>query len=287
MLLIQRNIRIGLLAALVISAGIIWYAVFYFEQHQNLIVHFFDVGQGDSILIESPNGNQILIDGGPSNAILAKLGRTLPFWDHSIDLFILTHPHSDHVTGLLEVLRRYDVGAVVETGVEYSTPEYKEWQALLGKKQVPVFFVHAGEKIQFAQNGYFDLLLPTKNFVGASLKNVHDSMIVSKMHYGSTTILFTGDAEKTLEAQLVGSGANLLSDILKIGHHGSKTSSTENFLRAVQPKVAVIQVGRKNRFGHPTQEVLDRLTSHGIQFFRNDLDGDIEFESDGSHFRKN
>ncbi len=270
------------LLGLVILNATIWYAVFYFESRQNLLITFFDVGQGDAAFIEVPGGSQILIDGGPSETILSKLGRTLPFWDRSIDLVILTHPHADHVTGLVEVLKRYDVGAVLESGANYSTPEYKEWQELLQKKRTPIFYAKVGGTIHFSQNGKFDILLPGENLAGKSFKNIHDSMIVSKMHYGSTTVLFMGDAEKPLEYQLVHNKVYLKSDVLKVGHHGSKTSSTQDFLRAVSPRYAIVQVGRKNRYGHPYQEVLDRLSSIGAAILRNDLNGDIQLKSDGT-----
>src|SRR3989344_9392698 len=111
---------------LILLVGLVWYAVFHFESRQNLLLTFFDVGQGDSIFIEVPNGNQILVDGGPNNKVLAKLGRAMPFWDRSIDLLILTHPDADHLNGLLDVLRHYDVSMVLETGVEHSSPQYRE-----------------------------------------------------------------------------------------------------------------------------------------------------------------
>src|SRR3989338_358503 len=130
-----KHLKIFTLLTLVGAAYLIWSAVFYYEGRQNLLITFFDVGQGDAIFVEDPNGNQILIDGGPGNAILAKLGRTLPFWDRSIDLLVLTHPHADHLDGLLEVLKRYRVDTVIESGIFYSLPEYQEWHDLLKKKK--------------------------------------------------------------------------------------------------------------------------------------------------------
>ena len=264
---------------------LIWYAVFYFESRQNLLVTFFDIGQGDAVFIEAPNGNQILVDGGPSDKVLAKLGQALPFWDRSIDLLVLTHTHADHLDGLLEVLKRYQIGAVLESGASYSLPEYEEWGRLLKEKNVPVVIARRGQKVSFAQTGQLDIFSPFENFVGASLKNPHDANIVSRLSYGKNSFLLTGDAEKPLEYRLLWADPGVLkSDILKIGHHGSKTSSSEEFLKTVSPKVAVIQVGRKNRYGHPTQEVLERLAEAGIAVLRNDLDGDVGFVSDGIKF---
>ena len=276
-----RQIALALLAA---TVAVIWYAVFHFESRQNLVVTFFDIGQGDAILIEAPNGNQILIDGGPGDRILAKLGGTLPFWDRSLDLVILTHPHADHVTGLVDVLERYDVGMVLETGVNHSIPEYAEWRELLKEKDVKVITAKSGQRVQFSESARLDILTPFENFAGASRPNVHDAMLVSRLAHGSTTVLLMGDAEKSLEYRLLYSGDDLDADILKVGHHGSKTSSTVEFLAAVSPDYAVIQLGRNNRYGHPHTEVIERLLAAGIKIFRTDRDRDIRLWSNGRNF---
>ena len=276
-----RQIALALLAA---TVAVIWYAVFHFESRQNLVVTFFDIGEGDAILFEAPNGNEILIDGGPGDRILAKLGGTLPFWDRSLDLVILTHPHADHVTGLVDVLERYDVGMVLETGVNHSIPEYAEWRELLKEKDVKVITAKSGQRVQFSESARLDILTPFENFAGASRPNVHDAMLVSRLAHGSTTVLLMGDAEKSLEYRLLYSGDDLDADILKVGHHGSKTSSTVEFLAAVSPEIAVIQVGRKNRFGHPVEEVLERLEASGAKILRTDRDGDIRILSNGTAY---
>lgn len=280
------------LVFLVLLVVLIWYAVFYFEAHQNLLVTFFDVGQGDAIFIEAPNGNQILVDGGPGDKILAKLGRTMLFGDRYIDLLVLTHPHADHLDGLLQVARHYKIGAVLETGVGHSISEYEEWHRTLEEKNVPIITAQRGQKIIFAKTGELDIFSPFASFVGASLKNPHDANIVSKLMYGNSSFLLTGDAERSLEYRLLLESGGLKlysfkSQVLKVGHHGSKTSSSEEFLKAVSPRFAVIQVGRKNRYGHPAQEVLDRLEAAGTKILRNDLDGDISFQSNGTVFVQN
>lgn len=285
---IKVAVRRFSLFALFLVVVLVWYAVFYFEARQNLLVSFFDIGQGDAIFIEASNGNQILVDGGPSDKILAKLGQALPFWDRSVDLLVLTHPHADHLDGLFEVLKRYQIGAVIESGASYSLPEYEEWHRTLAEKNVPILTARRGQKIIFAKAGELDIFSPFENFVGASLKNPHDANVVSKLTYGNSSFLLMGDAERSLEYRLLlESGSpgfySLKSEVLKVGHHGSKTSSSEEFLQAVSPKIAVIQVGRKNRYGHPTQEVLDRLAVSGAGILRNDLSGDIQFGSDGSN----
>lgn len=275
------KIQLAFLGFLGFAVCAIWYAVFYVEARKNLRIIFFDIGQGDSELVEFPNGNQVLIDGGPDARVVEKLGSVMPFWDRSLDLVILTHPHVDHLAGLLEVLKRYNVGMVMEAGVNYSTSEYAEWHKLLKEKGIPIIIAKRGQRIVAGTNSFFDVLAPFDDFVGKSVSNVHDAMIVSRLRYGSTTVLFTGDAEKPVEYRLLMSNTDLAADILKVGHHGSKTSTTEDFLTRVHPRFAVISVGKKNKYGHPHQGVIDRLKSFGIETLRTDENGDILFASDG------
>lgn len=277
---------VSFLIALAACSAAIWYAVFLLDDHRDLRITVFDIGQGDSIFIEAENGNQVLIDGGPSSAVLGKLGSAMPLGDRSIDLILLTHPHVDHVGGLIEVLKRYDVGMVIESGANYSTSEYREWHAMLEQKHIPVVIARAGQKIRLSPKAALDILTPFQSFENISLKNAHDSMVVSKLTYASSSVMLTGDAEKYLEFRLLLSGADLKSDILKVGHHGSKTSTTADFVAAVSPRYAVISVGRKNRYGHPTQQTLDTLAKFNITILRTDLDGDIEFVSDGRKFER-
>ncbi len=278
---IKKNLNLLLLSLLGAVVGLVWYAVFYVEVQRNLVMTAFDVGQGDSVFIETPNGNQVLIDGGPQDAVLAKLGDAMPFWDRTIELVVLTHPHADHLDGLVEVMKRYDVVMVLESGVNHTIPEYEEWRNLLKEKGVKVVIAKAGQRARLSSSAYLDILAPFENFVGESPRHIHDAMIAAKLVHGSTTALFMGDAEKSLEYQLLYSGADMDADILKVGHHGSKTSTTPDFLRAVSPKIVVISVGRRNRYGHPAQEVVDRIAAFGAALFRTDRDGDARFVSDG------
>lgn len=271
-----------LLAALGICAIFIWYAVFYFESRGNLTVTFFDVGQGDSIFIESAEGYQVLIDGGPSARVVSKIGRRMPFWDRTLDLIVLTHPDNDHIAGLVEVLKRYSVDGIVWTGVKHSSAIYQEWMRLVEEKKVPEFFAQRGYVIHFGNGARFEILAPSESFKGKSAKKINDTSIVGMLIHGDNTILLTGDSEKSTEYRLLFELPQAIdADILKVGHHGSKTSSSQEFLRFVSPDIAIIQVGAKNRYGHPTQEVLDRLAAVGADVLRTDTEGDIIFVSDG------
>lgn len=265
---------------------LIWYMVYYVESRRNLVIYFFDVGQGDGIFLELPNRRQVVIDGGPGSSMLSKLGSAMWFWDRTIDLVVLTHPHADHVDGLIDVLKRYDIGMVIESGVMYPTPDYDEWNALVSKKKIPVVYARRGQYIALSDTATLRILSPEKEVAGKRFTNIHDSMVVSKLSYGSTTVLFTGDAERPIEYALMASSISFAADILKIGHHGSKTSTTQGFLDAVGPRFAVISAGRKNRYGHPHADVVDRIKAAGIDLFRTDIHGDVEFMSDGKHIWK-
>lgn len=259
-----------------------WGQVFALADSE-LEVTFFDIGQGDSIFIETPERVQILIDGGPSSAILEKLGREMPFWDRTIDLIVLTHPERDHMAGLLEVLKRYHIKNILWTGIVRETAEYREWQKLIEQEGANVYIARTGLRI-YAGESWFAVLYPFEDLEGEQVKNTNDTSVVARFNYGETAFLFTGDASRSVERKLLDRVelSILDSDILKIGHHGSKTSTSEEFVQAVSPEIAVISSGKDNKYGHPHQEVLDNLS--GIKVFRTDIGGDIKIMSDGANY---
>ena len=254
-----------------------WWAVYLGRLEGEFRVVFFDVGQGDAVFVQDKAGHQILIDGGEGDVILDKLGEVLPFFDRSLDLVILTHPHRDHVEGLVSVLKRYKVDLVLYTGVEYVSPYYQEFEELLLKKKIAFAFPHHNQRISLADGAYLDILFPWEVMDGKEVENPNNTSIVCRLVRGTEEYLLVGDAEEEVEAELIQNNVYLQSDVLKVGHHGSKTSSTANFLRAVEPEVAIISVGKENRFNHPHPIVLERLESFGIEVFRTDLEGDIEY----------
>lgn len=256
---------------------LIWSLVFSNLKKSDIEIYFFDVGQGDASLIESKDGTQILIDGGPPNKILPKLSKVLDFNDKSLDVLILTHPHVDHISGAIEVLKNYEVGLLVESGVLYHTAEAIEFKKLVEEKKLKKLIINKPTKLKFFNGAEIRFLYPDKSFEDSILKKIHDATVVSELLYGGRKILFMGDAEKNIEKYLL--NKNLVGDVdvLKAGHHGSKTSTTKEFLSVVRPEYSIIEVGR-NSYGHPTQEVLSRLASVGAQIFRTDTDGTIKFE---------
>jgi len=276
---IKKNFVWLFLAVLALAAVFVWWHVLEAAPEEKTRIDFFDIGQGSAILVSAPNQNQVLIDGGPSDAILAKLGRTLPLFDEKIELLILTHPDSDHLSGLIEVLKRYEVGEILETGILDNSAEYREWNNLIKQKNIPVIFARAGQTVKIADNLKIDILYPFGQIAGQDFgDDTNRTSIVGRIIYGENEILFTGDAEKTAENSLIFAGVDLRADLLVVGHHGSKTSTGDNFLAAVAPQIAVIQAGRNNRYGHPSDETLERLK--GLDIRRTDLSGDLALQCD-------
>lgn len=242
----------------------------------NFHAYFLNVGQGDSILIKTPGNHQILVDGGPKNYVFQELDRVMPFFDKTIDLVVLTHPHADHIDGLVEVLKRYQVNMILMTGVTYQNANYKEFMKVAAERNILIYIAENNFDFKFGEV-ILDVLYPKNQLLGANFKNLNNSSIVIKISYRNRKIMLTGDMEFEEENALIKTGLNLRADILKVGHHGSSTSSSAKFLNLVKAKIAVIQSGVGNTFGHPTKEALERLKAAGVQqIYRNDLDGRVE-----------
>lgn len=250
-----------------------------------LKVYFFDVGQGDAVFIETPNGNQVLIDGGPDNTVLQKLGEVMPFYDKDIDVVIMTHSDADHVTGLLEVLNRYEVEHIIYSDIVRKSTLYNAWQKAVAQEGANIIDPVAGKIIDLGNGITVTIVYPLESIAGKVMKKTNNNSVVLMLKYGESEILLTGDIEKQAERALILSSISLDADILKIAHHGSKTSTIEEFIFEVSPQVAIVQVGAKNRYGHPSQEVLSRLENFGIPYYRTDIDGDIKVISDGQNFQ--
>jgi competence protein ComEC len=243
-----------------------------------LRVWFLDIGQGDATLIETPNGKQILVDGGPDQGVLAKLGALLPPTDRAIDAIVLTHPDADHVAGLVSVLDRYEVSTVFETGLDKDTKIARAFESARDAEGADRRLLRTGDR--FAYDGVtFDVLWPDDSYDGRVIKEANRAGIVLLVRYGETSILLTADTDELEEAKYGKRAGDV--DVLKVGHHGSKTSSSAEFLATVRPEFAAIMDGKDNRYGHPTPEALSRLARVGARIFRTDLDGDILMTSRG------
>ena len=274
--------KTAVLSVIALAAILIWLAVLQLPDGC-LHVDIVDVGQGDAILITTPSGQQILVDGGPSpSALLSGLGKRMPFWDRSIDLVVLTHPDADHITGLVEALSRYEVEAWMDNGVDASETLYLEGRTLLDREGVPRLVAEAGQRFALEHGIVLEVLHPGKRLMTRTRADDHNNSVVLRLSWGEMSFLLTGDVEAEAEELLLQSGEPLKADVLKVAHHGSGGSSTAEFLRAVHPTYAAISVGAENLAGHPAQEVLDRLAQEpGVTVLRTDEQGTIEFVSDG------
>jgi competence protein ComEC len=273
------KLAIGGMSAIVILA---WMAALQMPDGR-LHVVFFDVGQGDAIFIKCPNGQQVLVDGGPTpSAVLSRLGRHMPFWDRSLDLVVLTHPEEDHITGLVDVLARYDVGQVLDSGQGCDTATCEAWRKQIEEKQIPYQRAEAGMTIEIGQAVRLHVLHPPATLLADTSSDINNNSIVLRLEYGRFSALLTGDIEDEAEEALLASGQPVDSLILKVPHHGGDNSLTLPFLQAVKPQLAVISVGSDNRFGHPGQLTLEKLED--VPIYRTDQQGNIEVVTDGERY---
>lgn len=265
------------LVALLVGLGL-W---FWYTRPQPFQLTFFDIGEGDAALVQTPARQTILIDGGPDRSILQKLGRALPWTARTIDLVVVSHPHADHVTGLISVLQRYRVRQVLATGVVHTTPEYLALLQLIRDKRIPLTVAQAGVNVALAGGVKVEVLWPPTSMAGLTVDDLNAASQVDRIRFGDTSVLFTGDTPEANEAAILASGTNVSAQVLKIAHQGSRGSTSAAFLRAVAPRFAVISVGRNNRFGHPHAEVIERLRQYVPELLRTDTSGNIVLRSNG------
>lgn len=274
---------LGLIATLVVGA------TFSFPD-QNLHLIFCDVGQGDAILVIKGE-NQVLIDAGPGEKVLGCLSKHLPFWDKTLELVILTHPEADHAGGLPSVIERYSVRELVSNSLVTDSGIFQKIREEVLKQKIPVYSPKAGDRIKIA-NLEIEILYPLEKqgdeivwkteestqVLGVYTGNLNETAIVGKIKFGNFDALLTGDIGVRQEAEIEPGEV----EVLKIAHHGSKYSTSEGFLEKTTPELAIISVGATNRYGHPTSEVLKRLSDLAIKVLRTDINGEIEIVSDGS-----
>lgn len=289
-----------------------------------LHIFFCDVGQGDGIYIRFPNNANMLIDGGPANKkILGCLSKAMPFYDRHIDVVLMTHPQADHMAGLVDVLQRYSLSYFMTPPVGNDTQGYTMLVNALQNQHALVKNVYAGTELDFGE-AHFTVLWPERGWIASKMQHAECSMqngicivkdngqllasetsnvlgvatsedlnhfsTIAKLSYGTFDTIFTGDGDAATQKLMADAGITIPTiqdnpiEVLKVPHHGSRTGLLESFLETVRPQLAVISVGRENRYGHPAEEILKRLTAYGAKILRTDEHGTVEVVSDGQQW---
>ncbi|MFA6194630.1 MAG: MBL fold metallo-hydrolase [Patescibacteria group bacterium] len=261
-----------LLVLLSISGAILMVFLIFSDKLANPQVVFLDVGQGDSALIQAPDGKTVLIDGGPDNKVLRGLGKNMPFYRRRIDFLIISHYHDDHIAGLIEVVKRYQVGALIYSGKEPDTPLMSELLKVASQHKVALRPLDNQINLSFGLDCRLDLLDPDI----LNIKEDPNNSLVSRLECGGRSFLFGGDNGSAVEKILLASGWLLKADIFKASHHGSNTSNSEAFLEEISPRLIIVSVGKDNRFGHPGPLFLERAATLGIPVKRTDNNGDVK-----------
>ncbi len=253
----------------------IWSTVFKLPDG-SLHIKIFDVGQGDSIFIRTASGYKILIDGGPDDKVIDHLGGELAFFDKTLDLVVLTHPQSDHITGLIEVAQRYKIKNLWTSYSENTTAEYQEWENVLDMVGLQKTTVWSGDRLIFSDGTVLEVVWPRGKTASDDLNT---TSLVILLDYKEFEGFLTGDADK--QVQPYASSASEI-EFLKVPHHGAKNALDESYLNDLSPEISVISVGPRNQYGHPHEAALSILESIGSIILRTDQHGTVEIVSDGA-----
>lgn len=265
------------IAAFVIVVTVSW--VYWQPRDIALQVVTLNIGQGDAIYIRTPQGNDILVDGGPDRTVLTELGAVMPPFDHTIEYVIATHPDSDHIAGLMEVTDGYTVENLITNGHGKETNVFQQFTAWMRSQKLTPLIVRRGDRISIESDVWFEVLAPTDQ----AHKESNDDSIVMILHDRNIRIMLTGDASTAEEEDILAAypPEYVQVDILKVGHHGSRFSTSNFWLNALQPRIALISADVQNRYHHPHPSITNRLRRHGIETFRTDTQGRITCRSDG------
>jgi competence protein ComEC len=264
---------------IVVSTFLVGYIVYSSHIPDMLRVSFLDVGQGDAIFIQSPSGVQVLIDGGATKQVLEKLHDVMPLFDQSIDMVIATHPDLDHIGGLTDVMNHFSVKIFLDPDAKNTGGAQDILNAKLVQNKINRIIARRGQVYDLGAGVMLTILFP---YDDVSTTDTNDASIVARLTYGTHSFLLTGDAPVSTEYVLSAiDGKNIQSDVLKLGHHGSNTSTSESFLEVVQPKWSIVSAGKDNSYGHPHQEVVDRVSKFKSEILNTASEGTITFESTG------
>ena len=277
----KEKIKFGIIGTLIlINIFIYSFFISSYNPHKLKVV-FLNVGQGDAIFVETPSRKQFLIDAGYNNLVLGGLGREMPIFDRSLDAIFISHPDSDHIGGISEVLKSYSVKSYFDSGVVSDSALYNTVGSELSLKKISTSTLSSSDIIDFGDGVFMEIFWPETDLFEKD-GDTNKGSLVAKIIYGNTSFLLEGDAPQSVEKVLIfKNGKELDSDVLKVGHHGSKTSSMEAFISAVSPAFSIISAGKDNKFGHPNIETLDILNNVKTKILETFVSGDIVFESDG------
>lgn len=255
---------------------------FFQVSNHNLRFHFIDVGQGDSSLIITPKGNTILIDAGDEAHAKKVVSYIREQGIEKLDLVIATHPDADHIGGMDKVIKNFDIGVFAMPDVSAKTNQYKQIQRELKAKKMRATRLYQGDEVQIDDDIDFEILSPVK---GKKYDDTNEYSIVAKIVYKDTSFILMGDATMENEVDIINNVPDIDIDVLKLGHHGSSTSSSDYFITKTSPNIAIISCGKNNKYGHPHQEVMRVLKKHGVTPYRTDEMGDIVITSDGKEIK--
>lgn len=271
-----------LIIILSISLLLLYFLYTYFISlnKKNLDVYFLDVGQGDAILIKTPYQQNIIIDMGNDIGV-KKVGKIIPWWDKEIDLLIISHPHDDHILGVPLLIKKYNIKKIIFTGISYESSIYEELLTLAYNKKIEILIPQEEQKIILGEDCKIEFLYPQESLINKKIENLNNSSIVNLLDCQKKSFLFMGDAEEEVEKKILKKNPDLKIDVLKVGHHGSITSSHQEFIEKIKPKISIIMVGTKNKFNHPSLRIINRLKKIGSLILRTDLNGTINIRNNG------
>lgn len=262
-----------------IAATIFLWVIVLSHQKKELTVSFLNVGQGDAIFIESPTGRQVLVDAGPDVSVLRELGSQMHWYDKSIDMLIATHPDRDHIAGFPYIIDRYNVSYFVEPGAQNENGVQDVLNQKVLDHHLTKIIARRGMVFDIGGGVTISILYPDRD---VSHVPSNDGSIVMKLTYGEDSFILTGDAPTETEAKILSRDSKTIrAQVLKLGHHGSRTSTSPLFLQAIHPTYAIVSAGVNNRYGHPHQEVIDMVKKFGATIFTTQKSGTIRFRSDG------
>jgi competence protein ComEC len=260
---VKKHYKILLWLVLIVANFSMWQAVFSVWPKNYFTIAVLDVGQGDAIYIESPTHNKIIVDGGPAHSLQAPLRQMMSFFDKKIDAIVVTNPDTDHYAGFFDILNTFSVGRMFEPGTISDTKTYHAFDQLVTEKGLKRYTARRGMVVHLGSSTALTILYPDRDVSAFSTNN---GSIVAKLTYGSTSVMLTGDAPQSVEEYVLDqNGTNTVaSTLLKVGHHGSHTSTGERFVTAVKPSFALISAGRGNKYGHPHADVMHTLSTKKI-----------------------